>query len=115
MDQPLRAVWDYASDRAGTTLLLEFMALANRRKAIASVIGDGGERVRQALLTTLTRAWDRYDLADDALSPAAMVFLLSAIPRMIHLEETFGTVTGHADAAALVQRFLDRVEPRPAS
>src|SRR5262245_8772741 len=31
-DQPLRAVWEYASSRTGTALLLEFMALANHRK-----------------------------------------------------------------------------------
>src|SRR2546423_3181609 len=90
-DQPLRAVWEYANNKAGTALLLEFMALANHRKAIAPVIGEGGERVRQALLATLTTVWDRYGLSDDEMSPAALVFLMSAIPRMIHLEETFGT------------------------
>ena len=46
------------------------------------------------------------------VAPAALLFLMSAIPRMIHLEETFGTVTGHVEAVALVERFLDRVEPR---
>lgn len=30
---------------------------------------------------------------------------------MIYLEESLGTVTGHAEATALVERFLDQVEP----
>jgi len=111
-DQPLRALWDYANSRDGTVMLMEFMALANHRKAVAPVIGEGGERIRQAQLKTLTAVWERYGVPEGDVAPAALLFLMSAIPRMIHLEETFGTVTGHVEAVALVERFLDRVEPR---
>jgi AcrR family transcriptional regulator len=111
-EQPLRAVWVYASDPTGTALLAQFMALANHLPQVGSVIGEGGERVRRALLKALTKKWPEYGLDDTGLTPAAMLFLLSAIPRMIHLEEALGTVTGHSDAVALVERFLDRVEPR---
>ena len=111
-EQPLRAVWEYASDKTGTTLLLEFMALANHRKAIAAVIGEGGERVRRAVLEKLSAKWPSYGLSEDDLSPRAVLFLMSCIARMARLEETFGTVTGHAEAFELVERFLDGVEPR---
>jgi hypothetical protein len=30
---------------------------------------------------------------------------------MAHLEERFGALTGHAEAFAMVERFLDRAEP----
>lgn len=112
-DQPLRAAWEYASDPIGTTLLMEFMALANHRKGIGAVIGEGGERVRQVQLERLRAVWAQYDLPDDDLSPEAFLFLMSCIPRMVHLEESFGTYTGHKEAIALVERFLDRVEPKP--
>ena len=114
-DQPLRAIWDYASSPTATALLMEFMALANHRKAIRAVIGEGGERVRRAQLAVLESKWAGYGLAEDDLSPRALVFLMSCIPRMVHLEETFGTYTGHAETIGLVEQFLDRVEPRPAS
>lgn len=104
--RPLRAVWDYASGKAGTTLMLEFMALANHRKAIGPVMGEGGERVRQAQLAAITAASQRYEIA-----PAALVFLMTAIPRMIGLEEAFGTSTGHEETIALVRQYLDEVEP----
>jgi AcrR family transcriptional regulator len=104
--RPLQALWDYASNKVGTTLMLEFMALANHRKAIGSVMGEGGERVRQAQLAALTAAQDRYQVP-----PAALAFLLTAIPRMISLEEAFGTVTGHAETTALIRQFLDKAEP----
>ncbi|WP_106401463.1 TetR/AcrR family transcriptional regulator [Actinocorallia populi] len=111
-EQPLRAIWDYAGDRTGTALLMEFMALANHRKELGPVIGEGGERVRRAQSEALTRAWSRYGLSQDDLPPAALLFLMSCIPRMMHLEESFGTFTGHAETVALVERFLDQVEPR---
>lgn len=109
--QPLRAVWAYASDPAGTALLMQFMALANNLPQVGAVIGEGGERVRQALLHILTDKWAQYGLDDSEFTPAAMLFILSAIPRMMHLEATLGTVTGHADTLAIVERFLDRIEP----
>jgi hypothetical protein len=42
-----------------------------------------------------------------------VLFLLSCIPRMVHLEGALGTVTGHAETIGLVERFLDKVEPKP--
>jgi len=90
---------------------MEFMALANNRKDIAPIIGEGGERVRQAQLEMLLPKWVEYDIPDDDLSPEAVLFLISCIPRMVHLEDSFGTHTGHTEAVALIERFLDRVEP----
>jgi AcrR family transcriptional regulator len=110
--QPLRAIWRYASNKAGATLMMEFMALANHRKAIRKEIGRGGERVRQAQLEVLTQRWSDYELGYDDLTPAALLFLMNSIPRMVLLEEAFGTRTGHADTVALITRFLDRVEPQ---
>lgn len=110
-DQPLRGAWAYANNAAGTALLMEFMALANHREAVRAVIGEGGERVRQALLASVQSRWATYGLDENSLPPAAVLFLLSCIPRMIYLEESLGTVTGHAEAIALVEHFLDRVEP----
>lgn len=111
--QPLRAVWAYANNPTGTALLMQFMALANRLPEIGSVLGEGGERVRQALLRIVTDKWSDYGLDNAEFTPAAVLFMLSAIPRMMHLETTLGTVTGHADTVAMVERFLNRIEPPP--
>ncbi|MBY8862819.1 TetR/AcrR family transcriptional regulator [Nocardia sp. CA2R105] len=114
-EQPLRAVWEYANDKDGAALLLEFMALANHRKSIGPVIGRGGERLRRALVAALEPVVARYGPGDNGIPAAAVVFLMSAIPRMIQLEESFGTVTGHAEMIELVEKYLDRVEPREAA
>lgn len=110
-EAPLRAVWQYASNRTGTALLMEFLALANHRSAVRDVIGEGGERVRQALVTAVSARWEGYGLDAEGLPPPAVLFMLSCIPRMVLLEETLGTVTGHAETLALVEKFLDHVEP----
>jgi AcrR family transcriptional regulator len=111
--QPLRAIWRYASNKTGATLMMEFMALANHRKVIRKEIGRGGERVRQAQLEVLTERWSDYQLEFDDVTPASLLFLMNSIPRMVLLEESFGTRTGHSETMSLVNRFLDRVEPRP--
>ena len=108
---PLRAVWAYANDQRGSTLLMEFLALANHRPQLRAVLGEGGERVRQALLASVEAQWaadgrDRHDVP-----AAAALFLLVWIPRMIMLEESLGTSTGHDETLTLVERFLDDVEP----
>jgi AcrR family transcriptional regulator len=113
-DQPLHAIWDYASNPTGAALLVELMAAANHRKAISAEIGEGGERVRRAQLRALSARHARYAYADIDLPPAALLFMLIAIGRMARLEETFGTRTGHDEAIALVQRLLDTIESGPA-
>jgi hypothetical protein len=39
--------------------------------------------------------------------------MITSIGRMLRLEEAFGTHTGHDEAATLVQRLLDALEPKP--
>ncbi|WP_280437714.1 TetR/AcrR family transcriptional regulator [Nocardia carnea] len=111
-EQPLRAVWAYARDPAGTALLLEFMALARHRKSIAPALGAGGERLRKALLAALEPTLQRYRIGAHDVPASAIVFLMSAIPRMIHLEESLGTFTGHVEVVDLIEKYLDQVEPK---
>ena len=110
-ERPLRSLWEYANNRTGTALLMEFMALANHRPIVGDAIGQGGERVRRAVVEAVSARWAGYGLDEDELPPPALVFMLGAIPRMVHLEEGLGTFTGHAETVAMVERFLDRVEP----
>jgi len=110
-EHPLRALWEYANNRSGTALLMEFMALANHRPGVGDVIGEGGERVRCAVVAAVSGRWADYGLDEGELAPSALVFLLGAIPRMVHLEEALGTFTGHAETVDLVERFLNRIEP----
>jgi AcrR family transcriptional regulator len=111
-EQPLRAMWAYASNATGAALIVEFMAAANHRKELWDKLGEGGERVRQAWVDALAPRWKGYGVAETDLPLAGLLFILTAIGRMARLEEGFGTRIGHDEAIAIVERFLDSVEPR---
>jgi AcrR family transcriptional regulator len=112
-DRPLHAIWEYASDRTGTALTTEFLALANHRKAIKAEIAEVADRFRKLQLEVLTSAWQRYGIDPDLFPPAAIVVLMAAIPRVIVSEEALGLTSGHPEARGLVERYLDQFEGRP--
>src|SRR5688500_20271100 len=45
--QPLRALWEFATDPTGTRLAMEFSALANHRKGIRDELAAYGEQFRR--------------------------------------------------------------------
>jgi AcrR family transcriptional regulator len=111
--QPLRALWEFSSDPAGTTLTMEFSALANHRKAIRSELGTYAEQFRRLQSEALSSVLDRYGIDHDELPPEAVLVLITAISRILVLEEALGMTTGHAEMRALVERYLARYEGEP--
>jgi len=110
-DEPLRIAWEFSTDETSAALLMEFMALANHRKTIRAAIFEVIDRTRRAQLATVTARWHQYPTTD-GLSPAALLFLLHGIPKMVLLEEALGMSSGHGDVRRFVERRLDVAEPR---
>lgn len=109
-DQPLWAMWEYNSDRTGTALASEFLALANHRKAIRAEIAEVAERLHAMQLDALSGVLERYGIDTEVVTPAAVVMLMVAIPRAMVIEEALGMTGGHQEARALVEHFLERLE-----
>ena len=109
-DQPLWAMWEYNSDRTGTALASEFLALANHRKAIRAEIAEVAERLHAMQLDALSGVLERYEVDTEVVTPAAVVMLMVAIPRAMVIEEALGMTGGHEEARALVEHFLERLE-----
>ena len=107
---PLRVVYDYARDPRGAALTAELHALANHRKVIAAELASGGEQVRRLALTALDGT--AHHLGDDDVSSEVLVFMMTALPRMLVMEGAVGMKTSLAETSAFLKRFLDRVEPR---
>ncbi|MFI5718908.1 TetR/AcrR family transcriptional regulator [Nocardia sp. NPDC051750] len=110
--RPLRALWRYAGDPAGTALLGQLMALAAHNPDVSAALGRGGKRVRAAMIELIERSEPGYPLREAGLTPAALVFTLTALPRMLHLESAFGVDLGHSDTVAFIEGLLDRIEPQ---
>ncbi len=112
-EPPLRAVWEDAGDKARSALMAEFMALANHHKKIRSELVKAGEQARTLALAALSARSSEYPRSPDSPSPEALLFLMISTPRMIAMEETIGLSTFHAETVDFIERYLDRVEPRP--
>jgi AcrR family transcriptional regulator len=109
-DQPLWAMWEYNSDRTGTALASEFLALANHRRAIRAEIAEVAERLHAMQLDALSGVLERYPIDTEVVTPAAVVMLMVAIPRAMVIEEALGMTGGHQETRALVEHFLERLE-----
>ncbi len=114
---PLRALWDL--NHHSTALVMEFMALANHRKAIRAEICASAERYRNAQLDALTQKIAEEDISLPDVPPVAVIFLAAAVSRTMVMEKALGMTSGHAETLALVERLLRRSEedsmdpPRP--
>ena len=110
-DEPLRVIWEFSRDETTAAPMLEFMALANHRKSIRTEIAEVSSRVRQAQLEALVAKWPSYEFAKNGVTPAALLFLLTGMPKTMLLEEAIGVSAGHGEFVELVHRCLDATEP----
>jgi AcrR family transcriptional regulator len=112
--QPLRALWAFSTDPAGTTLTMEFSALANHRKAIREELATYAEQFRRLQSEALAGVFGHHGIDTDELPPQALALLITSISQILVLEEALGLTTGHAEMRELVERCLARYEGEPA-
>ena len=110
-NQPLHVVWKYSSEETTAALMVEFMALANHRKAIRAEIAEVAERSQKVQIDALSDAWEKYGFLKERLSPAAALVLLHGIPKLVLLEGSLDISTGHTEIVTLVERYLELAEP----
>ncbi|MEV4152255.1 helix-turn-helix domain-containing protein [Nocardia salmonicida] len=108
--QPLWALWDSIHDQSHTALTMEFVALANHRKAIQAEIAESSRRFRSLQLDAVAKILADYGASAARYTPGALVLLMSSISRFLRMEEAFGLEVGHADVVDLIESFLREVE-----
>ena len=113
--QPLRALWAFSSEPGGAALIQEFSALANHRKPIRAEIAAYAERFRSLQADALASVFAEYAIDPEAFPPDAVLVVITAISRIMGLEERLGVTIGHAETRALVERFLARFESNPSA
>lgn len=110
-EQPLRLVWEFASDKAFAASTTEFVTIAGLRAPVGAEMLAAGRRFRAVLIEAVDRAWAAYGLDPDEIPPAVVLFVLKLIPWGVAVEEAFGLDDDHADVIRFVERMLDRFEP----
>ena len=105
-DGSLRNLWRLNADPRGARFTIEFMALANHRKAIRAEIARYAERFRAAQLEAVTRALAARGVDEDRLPPIAALLLMTGLSQVMALEGAIGVTDGHDATLAYVERAI---------
>jgi TetR/AcrR family transcriptional regulator, regulator of autoinduction and epiphytic fitness len=104
---PLRALWAINSDPRRTVLNIEFMALANHRKAIGLELKAYAERVRDMETAAVTVVLRGHGIDVDAYPPIVISMLIAQIARSLGNEDALGVTLGHDEMRRFVERQID--------
>jgi AcrR family transcriptional regulator len=114
--QPLWGLWDLTHQQTDTSLTLEFIALANHRKAIRTEIADSLRKFRTMQLETMSTVLEGYGIDPIARPPASIILPMWGISQYLLIEQAFDLDTGHAETIALIEREITALEgPRRSS
>ena len=108
---PVRALWRFFSDDSRTALSVEYLALAIRRPAIRAKVAAHGEAMRTQQIALFERLLGERLTGTDGCPPAGLSVILAGIGRALFMESALGVSSGHSEAAAWVERWLDRLLP----
>jgi AcrR family transcriptional regulator len=113
-DTSLRVLWELNADIGGAAFNIEFVALANHRKAIRAEIARYAERFRAAQLEAVTAALGAIGLTADELPPIVALLMMTGLSQVMALEDALGVTAGHDTTRSFIEQAIARVEPSPA-
>jgi AcrR family transcriptional regulator len=108
--QPLWALWELTQDYSSNALTMEFIALANHRKAIRAEIGAYARKFRTLQLEALSDVLKGYGLDPQRWPPVSLLVLIAAVSRFLHIEDAFDVEIGHAELVAVIEREIRALE-----
>lgn len=108
--QPLWALWDFGTDPAATRLTMEFMGLANHRKALRAEIAYYAERFRAQQVAAITTALRRYGYEVADVPPVVWAVFATSVSQVLVMERALGISAGHAEMLAFCEEWLRRLE-----
>jgi hypothetical protein len=111
--QPLWALWRFSTDSAATTLTMEYVALANHRKALKAEIAYYAERFREEQRTVMATVLERYGMDAGDVPPVVWSVLITGVSQVLVMEQALGMSAGHAETVAFVERYLNKLEGDP--
>ena len=107
---PLRELWDVCIHTTDSRVTSEFMALAYRSESLRLEVVRFIEDSRALQVKAICRSLARTN-AVAPLDPDGLALLAIGVSLAITREHALGISSGHAAILAMIQTFLDRVEP----
>src|ERR1700749_4785997 len=111
--QPLWALWRFSTDPAATAVTMEFVALANHRKALKAEIAYYAERFRDEQRKALSRILEGYGVDPAWLPPLGWSVLMTSVSRVLVIEQALGMSAAHSATIAIVEGYLRHLEGDP--
>jgi AcrR family transcriptional regulator len=112
-DGSLRNLWRLNADPRGAAFTIEFVALANHRKAIRAEIARYAERFRAAQIDAIATALADQGIPEAQLPPTVALLLMTGLSQVLALEDALGVTAGHEATIAFVERTLGELEAAP--
>jgi AcrR family transcriptional regulator len=111
-DGSLRNLWQMNNDQRGARFTMEFVALANHRKAIRKEVARYAERFRAAQVEAVRAALAEHHVAEGQLPPIVALLAMTGLSQVLALEAALGVTTGHDTTREFIERTIDELEHR---
>jgi AcrR family transcriptional regulator len=111
--QPLWALWRFSTDPAATAITMEFIALANHRKALKAEIAYYAERFREEQRKALTTILAGYGVDPVKFPPLVWSVLMTSVSRVLVIEQALDMSAGHRETVEIVESYLRHIEGDP--
>ncbi|OBB45717.1 MULTISPECIES: TetR/AcrR family transcriptional regulator [unclassified Mycobacterium] len=111
--QPLWALWRFSTQPEATRLTMEFMGLANHRKALRAEIIYYAERFREEQNKAIASVLERYGADAEEVPPVVWTVFATSVSQALVVERALGMTTGHAETFAFCEKWIRRLEGEP--
>jgi AcrR family transcriptional regulator len=108
-ESPVAALWALLTDADVSALGVEFIALANHRKAIQAELIRLGEHSRRLLGKILAPALQRAGVDPAQFPDDGVTLLIQGAARTLVMDQGVGMSLGVADAKAIMQRLIQQL------
>jgi AcrR family transcriptional regulator len=112
-DGSLRSLWQLNADPRGAAFNIEFVALANHRKAIRAEIARYADRYRAAQMEAVTAALAAAGITADRLPPVVALLVMTGLSQVLALEDALGVTAGHATTRSFIDQAIGSIEAPP--
>jgi hypothetical protein len=92
---------------------MEFMGLANHRKALRAEILYYAERFREEQNKAIEAALERYGIDTSDVPPVVWTVFATSVSQALVMERALGMSSGHAETFKYCEEWLRRLEGEP--
>lgn len=111
--QPLWTLWRFMTDPSATRFTLEFMGLANHRKALHAEIAHYAQRAREHQTKALSAVLERYGIDVSEVPPVVWTFFATGASQVLVFERSLGMTEGHPEILKFLEDQIRLLEGEP--